>query len=41
MTHHQDQVIGTSQSYESESGCDNGIASVTKNAPDAAVVEQD
>lgn len=35
------QVIGTSQSYESESGCDNGIASVAKNAPDAAVVEQD
>jgi uncharacterized protein YegP (UPF0339 family) len=35
------QVIGTSQSYDSESGCNNGIASVTKNAPDAAVVEQD
>ena len=35
------QVIGTSQSYESESGCNNGIASVRKNAPDAAVVEQD
>ena len=35
------QVIGTSQSYDSESGCKNGIASVTKNAPDAAVVEQD
>ncbi len=35
------QVIGTSQSYESESGCNNGIASVTKNAPGAAVVEQD
>jgi len=35
------QVIGTSQSYESESGCNSGIASVTKNAPDAAVVEQD
>jgi len=35
------QVIGTSQSYESESRCNSGIASVTKNAPDAAVVEQD
>lgn len=35
------QVIGTSQSYDSESGCNNGIASVTRNAPDAAVVEQD
>jgi uncharacterized protein YegP (UPF0339 family) len=33
------QVIGTSQSYDSESGCNNGIASVTKNAPDAAIVE--
>lgn len=35
------QVIGTSQNYDSESGCNNGIASVTRNAPDAAVVEQD
>jgi uncharacterized protein YegP (UPF0339 family) len=35
------QVIGTSQSYDSESGCNNGIASVTKNAPDAAIVETD
>ena len=33
------QVIGTSQSYDSESGCDNGIASVGRNAPDAKVVE--
>lgn len=33
------QVIGTSQSYDSESGCNNGMASVTRNAPDAAVVE--
>lgn len=33
------QVIGTSQSYESESGCDNGIASVGRSAPDAKVVE--
>lgn len=31
------QVIGTSQSYQSASGRDNGIASVTKNAPDAKV----
>lgn len=29
------QVIGTSESYESTSGRDNGIASVMKNAPDA------
>jgi uncharacterized protein YegP (UPF0339 family) len=33
------QVIGTSQNYDSESGRDNGIASVGRNAPDAAVVE--
>lgn len=33
------QVIGTSQSYDSESGRDNGIASVGRNAPDAKVVE--
>ena len=33
------QVIGTSQSYDSESGCDNGMKSVAKNAPDAEVVE--
>ncbi|MFT6696057.1 MAG: hypothetical protein ACJAXU_001558 [Paracoccaceae bacterium] len=31
------QVIGTSESYESTSGRDNGIESVKKNAPDAAV----
>lgn len=33
------QVIGTSQNYDSESGRDNGIESVGRNAPDAAVVE--
>ena len=31
------QVIGTSESYESTSARDNGIASVKKNAPDAKV----
>ena len=31
------QVIGTSQSYESTSGRDNGIESVKKNAPGAEV----
>ena len=35
------QVIGASQSYESESGRDNGIKSVAANALDAAVVEVD
>ena len=33
------QVIGTSESYESASSRDNGIASVAKNAPGAKVVE--
>ncbi len=33
------QVIGTSESYESTAGRDNGIESVKKNAPDAAVVD--
>ena len=30
------QVIGVSQNYDSESGRDNGIGSVARNAPDAA-----
>ena len=34
------QVVGQSEMYSSESGCSNGIASVTKNAADAEVVEQ-
>lgn len=34
------QVVATSQSYDSESGCSNGIQSVANNAPGAAVVEQ-
>jgi uncharacterized protein YegP (UPF0339 family) len=33
------QIIGSSEMYESEAGCDNGIASVQKNAPDASVEE--
>lgn len=35
------QVIGTSQNYSSESGRDNGIESVGRSAPDAKVVEAD
>jgi len=35
------QVIGKSQMYKTESGRDNGIESVSKNAPDAAVVAQE
>ena len=31
------QVIGTSQRYASEAGCDNGIESVQHHAPDAVV----
>lgn len=34
------QVIGTSQSYTSASGRDNGIESVKKNASDASVDDQ-
>lgn len=34
------QVIGTSQSYKSESGRDGGIESVKKNAPDAVIDDQ-
>jgi hypothetical protein len=34
------QVVGASQSYDSESGCRNGIKSVAKTAPDAKVDDQ-
>jgi len=33
------QVIGTSEMYESSAAMENGIASVTKNAPDATIEE--
>ncbi|MHB1108229.1 MAG: YegP family protein, partial [Lutibacter sp.] len=33
------QIIGNSEMYSSESGMENGIASVKKNAPEAEVVE--
>ena len=33
------QTIGVSQNYDSESGRDNGVSSVARNAPDAKVVE--
>jgi uncharacterized protein YegP (UPF0339 family) len=39
LTAKNSQVIGASQNYESESGRDNGIKSVGKNAPDAVVVD--
>ena len=34
------QEIGRSQMYKSDSGCKNGMSSVTRNAADAAVVEE-
>ncbi|HDY85991.1 hypothetical protein LCGC14_1561600 [marine sediment metagenome] len=34
------QIIGTSQSYTTASGRDNGIESVKNNAPDATVDDQ-
>lgn len=34
------QVIATSEVYNSDEACKNGIASVQKNAPDAAVENQ-
>ena len=33
------QEVGRSQMYKSESGCRNGMASVARNAPNAAVVD--
>ena len=33
------QIIATSEGYKAKSSCENGIASVKKNAPEAAVVE--
>ena len=34
------QCIGTSQTYDSQSGCSNGIKSVARNAPDAKIDDQ-
>lgn len=34
------QCIGTSQTYDSESGCSNGMKSVAENAPGAEVDDQ-
>lgn len=34
------QVIGTSQNYSSESGCDNGMKSIANSAPDATIDDQ-
>ena len=40
LTAKNSQVIGASQNYASESGCNNGMKSVAKTAPDAVVVEE-
>ncbi len=34
------QIIGKSETYKSKASCENGMASVTKNAPDAKLVEE-
>ncbi|MEZ4804314.1 MAG: YegP family protein [Bacteroidia bacterium] len=34
------QIIGSSEMYESKAACDNGIASVKSNAPDASIDDQ-
>lgn len=34
------QIIGKSEMYSSQAACENGIASVMKNAPEAEVVEE-
>ena len=33
------QIIATSEGYKSKASCENGIASVKKNAPEAEIVE--
>jgi uncharacterized protein len=35
------EIIGSSEGYESKASCKNGIASIVKNAPDAAVVNEE
>lgn len=39
ITAANNQVIGTSQNYKSESGRDNGLESVKRNAPKAEIKE--
>lgn len=40
LTARNKQVIGSSQNYKSESGCNNGMKSVARSAPEATVVEE-
>jgi len=39
VTAANNQIIGTSQNYKSESGCNNGIESVKKNASKADIAD--
>jgi len=41
LTAANNQIIGVSQNYKSESGRDNGIESVKRNAPNAEIKEVD
>ncbi len=34
------EIIATSEGYSAKSGCENGIESVRKNAPDAEIVKE-
>ena len=34
------EIIATSEGYKAKASCENGIASVKKNAPEAEIVEQ-
>jgi hypothetical protein len=40
LTSGNGQVVGSSQSYDSESGCSNGMKSVAECAPDAKIDDQ-
>lgn len=40
LTASNGQVVGTSQSYDSESGCSNGMKSVADSAPGATIDDQ-
>lgn len=40
LTSTNGQVVGASQSYDSDSGCSNGMKSVADNAPGAEVDDQ-
>ena len=41
LTAGNNQIIGTSENYQNESGRDNGIDSVRRNAPSAEIKEVD